>query len=611
MKILPYASASVFLTNAVLLLSPIAAMSEEDAFFHLAGSRPYRPPAETVETLKRIEIGTGGDQTILATVFRPREKSEHPRPGIVFIHGGGWRSGQTYNTFGAWLAERGYVVASIGYRLSTEAKWPAQIEDCKLGVRWLRANAEKYGVDPNRIGTYGTSAGGHLAACLGIMQDSPELEGTGGWEGTSSRVSAVVALSPPADLTADWLPGSPPPQWVEDLLGVPRDSNPELWKQASPAQNVQPGTPPFFIAHGENDTHVPFASQGEKLRDALTAAGTTVEWIPVKNGQHGFFVDPSTPESTIEPTREEIMRRLLEFLDTHLKKIHTHTLIHKSFLNRQTIPVETPLRLRLWAKRLSGGSNYTLGESFEKIAITDNWQEYAIDLLPSTPVSLGFGSGADNPDGIAAIAGAAIYDEFAGDLLPDLKQLFADENGAHGTMPLKLPSAIEARGRLRPFPTNNMGKKRTSQYLIGQGWQHLAITIKNGLTTPYINGIPIYEATQAGWKPKTPGGSPIGLHRTALPFSPGRFTLPPTATTRFGALFPRVASMRAYGCRMGMILPHTKNNFGTTSTPCGLLIPRFGSQWQPPCPGLRPMPRSKPRRSGKHGMTTFGLISQT
>ena len=241
-------------------------------------------------------------------------------------------------------------------------------------------------------------------------------------------------------------------------------------------------------------------------------------------------------------------------------------------------PGNAPLRLRLWARLLSGGANYTLGESSSKIAITSDWKEYKIDFTTKDPVPLGFGSGATNSDGVAAVAGAAIYDEFAGDRLPDLQQLLSDQNGAHGTMPLKLPgtirftpegaidnqvmgagvriltgadlpetpeyslgvwvspgqvkdpsygtaisigdhldssakynqgmlgiysdknSAIEARGRLRPFPTNNSGKKRTGQYLLGQGWQHLAITVKNGLTTPYINGIPIYEATQDGWK---------------------------------------------------------------------------------------------------------------
>lgn len=242
-------------------------------------------------------------------------------------------------------------------------------------------------------------------------------------------------------------------------------------------------------------------------------------------------------------------------------------------------PAHTPLRLRLWTRLLSGGSNYTLGESSSKITLTKVWQEHKIDLTTTDPVPLGFGSTADSSQGVAAIAGAAIYDEFAGDRLPDLARLLADQNGAHGTMPLKLPgtirftpegtidnlamdagvriltgadlpetpeytlgvwvspaaiedpsygtaisigdhldasakynqgmlgiysdknSAIEARGRLRPFPTNNAGKKRTGQYLIGQGWQHLALTVKNGLTTPYINGIPIYEADQAGWKP--------------------------------------------------------------------------------------------------------------
>lgn len=310
-------SALLFLAGTILMALPSSAATPDDAFFHLAGTRAYRPPKATVETLPNVEIGTVGNKKILAAVFRPKEPSGQLRPAVIFIHGGGWKGGGHYNVFGAWLAERGYVVASIGYRLSTEAKWPAQIEDCKLAVRWLRANAAKYGVDPNRIGAFGTSAGGHLAACLGTMQDLPELEGTAGWEGVSSRVQAVTAFCPPTDFTAEWLGSEPPPAWVAELFGVPREENPDLWKQASPAQHARAGSPPFLIAHGEDDTHVPF-TQGEKLRAALTHAGTPVEWIPIKNGGHDFFVNPSTPESTIEPARETIMQKVLEFFDRNL-----------------------------------------------------------------------------------------------------------------------------------------------------------------------------------------------------------------------------------------------------------------------------------------------------
>lgn len=280
----------------------------------MAGTAAYRPPKETVEILPKLEIGAHDGRMLYATIFRPRKVSEKPWPAIVFIHGGGWRSGSHYNPFSAWMAECGYLVASIDYRLSKEAPWPAQIQDCKLGIRWLRANAEKYHIDPDRIGTWGTSAGGQLAACVGVMQDVPELEGAG-FEGVSSRVQAVGVFCGPSDFTSsDWKHL----QHISDLFRVSLEENPGLWQSASPALAVRAGAPPFHIVHGEADQAVPI-SQGERLRDALQKSGSRVEWIPVKNGAHDFFVNPSTPESTIEPTREAIMQGLLDFFDTHLK----------------------------------------------------------------------------------------------------------------------------------------------------------------------------------------------------------------------------------------------------------------------------------------------------
>lgn len=292
-----------------------------DPLMRVAGTRAYRPPAATVQTTPSIEIGKGGSKKIRAALFCPKVPAERPRPAVVFLHGGGWSGGGHYNTFGAWLAERGYVVASIGYRLSTEARWPAQIEDCRLDVRWLRANAARYHADPDHIGVFGTSAGGHLAACVGTMGDMAELEGTGGYAGVSSRVQAVAAFCPPTDFTGGWLNGGPMPAFVEALFGVRRDEKPELWRQASPALAARPGAPPFFIAHGKLDTHVPYW-QGEKLARALKQCGNSVELVTVQHAGHDFFLNPTTPESTIQPNHEAIMARLLAFFDKHLKNTH-------------------------------------------------------------------------------------------------------------------------------------------------------------------------------------------------------------------------------------------------------------------------------------------------
>jgi acetyl esterase/lipase len=303
--------------GALLAIAAGVATGADDPLMRQAGTREYRPPKATVETLPNVEIGQGGGRKILAAVFRPRAASDQPRPAVVFIHGGGWNSGQHYNTFGAWLAERGYVVASVGYRLSTEAKWPAQVEDCKLGVRWLRANAREHGVDPDRIGAFGTSAGGHLVCCLGTL-DALELEGKGGWEGVSSRVQAAAAFCPVTDLTGAWLKGGPIPDWVAGLFGATREERPGAWKQASPAANVKAGCPPFFIAHGRDDTHVPF-SQAERLVAALEEKGNPVEFVPILNAGHGFFLKATTSESVMEPNHEVVMARLLAFFDKHLK----------------------------------------------------------------------------------------------------------------------------------------------------------------------------------------------------------------------------------------------------------------------------------------------------
>lgn len=308
--------------GTLAILSAVIAMSagyaaEDDAFFAIACTDKYRPSKTVLDILPAISVGTGGEIPLKATIFRPKNPPPGLLPAIVFIHGGGWRSGSHYNPYGAWLAERGYLVASIDYRLSPQAKWPAQIEDCKLGVRWLRANAEKYGIDPERIGVFGTSAGGHLAACVALM-DAPELEGTGGYPGVSSKVVAAAAFCPPTDFTGDWLPGQPCPDWVENLFGVPRAEKPELWQHASPALAVKPGAPPFFLAHGADDVHVP-ATQGEKLRQALEKNNVPVEWILVKGSGHGFFRMTEGEEAKMEPARDDIIRRLVAFFDERVK----------------------------------------------------------------------------------------------------------------------------------------------------------------------------------------------------------------------------------------------------------------------------------------------------
>jgi len=180
-------------------------------------------------------------------------------------------------------------VASIEYRLSGEAPFPAQIEDCKAAVRWLRANAAKYNLDADRIGAWGHSAGGHLSALLGTSGGVQELEGNGDNMSYSSRVQAVRDVSGPADLlrlyhdASDASTGTRPKatSYIDALLGGPAEQNKTKAMAASPITYVSKDDPPFLIIHGENDFSVP-ASQGELLAAALKATGveTTLEITP-------------------------------------------------------------------------------------------------------------------------------------------------------------------------------------------------------------------------------------------------------------------------------------------------------------------------------------------
>jgi len=289
-----------------------------------AAPRKQTPKARIlpgVEILEEVEIGTGGGRTLHAKIARPKDPPVTPMPAVLWIHGGGWSGGSHKNNRAEWLATNGFFTASIEYRLSGEAKWPAQIEDCKLGVRWLRANAAKYNVNPDRIGCWGSSAGGHLVACLGTMDD-PQFEGKGGFEGVSSRVQAVVDYCGPADMTT----GSGGVQGASDdqdapallgLFGVPFKENPALWRQGSPITHVKAGAPPFLIVHGDKDKTVPLG-HSEKLAAALKKAGVPVELIVVKGGGHNMSAPAGEPPAV--PDSAALLEAVRQFFEKHLRK---------------------------------------------------------------------------------------------------------------------------------------------------------------------------------------------------------------------------------------------------------------------------------------------------
>ncbi len=230
------------------------------------------------------------------------EKVSGPLPVIVWIHSGGWSKGRKERCPAVALVQEGYAVASIDYRLTSTAPFPAQIEDCKAAVRWLRANASTYHLDPDHVGAWGHSAGGHLAALLGTSGGVRELDGTGDNMSYSSRVQAVCDVAGPSDLVrlyqeASQSRGDKSGKVMSDiaaLVGSSAEQNVTTSTAASPIHYVSKDDPPFLIIHGENDATIP-VTQAESFAAALKAAGveTTLE---IANGRgHGAGGPKSQP----------------------------------------------------------------------------------------------------------------------------------------------------------------------------------------------------------------------------------------------------------------------------------------------------------------------------
>jgi acetyl esterase/lipase len=243
---------------------------------------------------------------------------------ILWIHGGGWRLGSKEDMGAEFLVPHGYAVASIDYRLSQQAIFPAQIEDCKAAVRWLRAHAREYNLDAAHIGAWGGSAGGHLAALLGTTGDVKELEGTGGNLDESSRVQAVCDLSGPTDFlqidnTKLRMPQDKPDSPIAQLLGGIPSEHPEKARKANPITYVTPDDSPFLIMHGTQDELVPI-SQSELLYEALQKAKVDSTFRPVEGIGHG---DPESLKQTapglFEKRLQEMCTEALAFFDQHLK----------------------------------------------------------------------------------------------------------------------------------------------------------------------------------------------------------------------------------------------------------------------------------------------------
>ena len=254
-------------------------------------------------------------------LYLPEQRPEKPLPLIVHIHGGGWRGGSKFPCPVTGMVLKGYVVASVEYRFSQKAIFPAQIQDCQAAIRWLRAHSKEYGIDPERVGVVGGSAGGHLSALVGTAGGKKAFAPIGGHEQQSDRVQAVCDIYGPADFTtvvaqaaADKIvknifawntPGDP----YSGLIGTKLEDRPKA-EAVSPVHYVSPANPPFLILHGTHDALVPYA-QSEQLTAALKAKGVSA-WLQTLPGSgHGgpAFSKPA------------VIKLTQDFFDKHLKGV--------------------------------------------------------------------------------------------------------------------------------------------------------------------------------------------------------------------------------------------------------------------------------------------------
>jgi acetyl esterase/lipase len=282
------------------------------AVLAVALARPGAAQPTTYTSHRDVEYARPGGLPQLLDVHVP--DGPGPFPLLLWVHGGGWQGGdKSLQPSGAQLrqAKRGYVVASANYRLSGVAAHPAQIHDVKAALRWLRLHAAEFRIDPDRVGAWGSSAGGHLVALLGTSGGVAPLEGDAN-PGPSSRVSAVVDWYGPSDLPnmqAQGLPCSGDHSSASSpegrMLGCAVPECPERALEASPITWVSQDDPPFHVVHGTADCTVP-PLQSRTLHDALAAAGVDSALTLVEGGGHG---GPQWTDATNLPLLEAFLDR--------------------------------------------------------------------------------------------------------------------------------------------------------------------------------------------------------------------------------------------------------------------------------------------------------------
>jgi acetyl esterase/lipase len=276
----------------------------------LASSVVALAAGPAVRDIKDVVYATVDGRPLGLDIHLP-EGVREPRL-IVWVHGGAWTTGNK-TAYPAFLTQNGFAVASLDFRQSTDAKFPANVHDIKAGIRFLRAKAKEYGYRADRIGIVGASSGGHLAALVGVTGGNKELEGSeGDYPNESSRVQAIVSYFGASDLTTILAQSTPPGLAVrapalDRLFGAAPDKVPELAKLASPIFHVDRDDPPAFILHGDQDLQMP-VNQALELKWAYENAGNKIEMIILHGVDH--VAPPFFEAKPVEQVVEFLKRTL-------------------------------------------------------------------------------------------------------------------------------------------------------------------------------------------------------------------------------------------------------------------------------------------------------------
>jgi pectinesterase len=308
-------------TLALLILSSGSSFAQDQQqLSKTRGGRTTIPTAliDSLEAHPDLVYARYGERELQLDLYRPKDAGERKLPAIVCIHGGGWWQGSRLNHthVAQALAARGFVTATISYRLSGEVPFPAQIHDCKAAVRFLRAKAETFGIDSDHIGAIGLSAGGHLTALLGTSGGVEELEGDGGHPEFSSTIQAAVPMGAQTNFRSHFgnikrtpspKPGEKPNIWVQFLDSTPEE-NPERWDLASPITHLGKGDPPMHFLTGELDNE---STHAVMFRAKMRALGIPDDLTIIAGAPHAF------------PGKQDFFDQMVEvavsWFDSHLK----------------------------------------------------------------------------------------------------------------------------------------------------------------------------------------------------------------------------------------------------------------------------------------------------